>query len=232
MKLKLFFIILVFLISIKINVFTQSREEIRDKFNAIISQEKYSYEIEMVDKAPKKESGFIKVLNQTLAFITKVFKLIGKLLTLLWNTSPVVFILVMISLLLLLGLFVFWVVRQINISFGNKVKNVENLSYEELHFDYIKEIKIAKKFIAEGKFKEAISILTNALWLFYYHKKILKYDKSRTNREYLKILKNLNNYDSLKQLIFKAEKAVYYKDKINEGECEEILSDVSEIFSQ
>jgi len=232
MKLKFFIILFLFLNFTLINVYTQSREEIIDNFNTIISQEKYSYEVEKVNKGVKEESGFMKVLNQILAFLGKVLKITGKFLSLLWKTSPVFFILIMIVLLLLPGLFIYWVARQINISFDKKNKHLENTGSEELHFDYIKEVKIAKRLISEKRYKESVSVLINALWLFYYHKKVLKYDKSRTNREYLKFLLNLNNYESLKQLVFKAEKAVYCKESINESECEEIFWSVSEIFTQ
>lgn len=227
-----FIILIILLVFIKNGVFSQNKKEIQDKINNIISQEKYDYQVLTESKKGKNESGFVKAINNILNVIFKIFDFFKKIFLLIWKISPLFSIIIFIGLSSLLIVFIIWISKlvDLNIKKSNKLK-IESAA-EEGHFDYMKEFNYAKQMIAGKKFKEAISILINSLWLFYYHNKILNYEKSITNREYLIFLLNLNNFELIKKIILKAEKAVYYKEKIDERECEEILGDISEIFSQ
>lgn len=232
MKFKLVIILLILSVCMTINTFSQKKEEIQNKIKDIINQEKYDYNIITDKKKEKNESGFLKAINNILNFVIKIFNFLKKIFLLIWKISPVFSIVIFVGLSSLLIFFIIWISKQVdlNIKKSNKLK-IES-AFEEGHFDYMKEFNYAKQLIAGKKYKEAVSVLINSLWLFYYNNKILNYEKSRTNREHLFFLMNLNNFEFVKKIILKAEKAVYYKEKIDERECEEILGNISEIFSQ
>ncbi len=232
MKFKFIIILIILLAFIKNGFFSQNKKEILDKIKNIINQEKYDYQVPTEGKKEKNESGFLKAINNILNVIIKIFEFIIKIFLLIWKISPLFSIIIFIGLFSLLIFFIIWISKQVdlNIKKSNKLK-IDN-AIEEGHLDYIKEFNYAKQLIADKRFKEAISVLINSLWLFYYHNKILNYEKSRTNREYLIFLINLNNFELIKNIILKAEMAVYYKEKTDDRECEEILGNISEIFSQ
>lgn len=232
MKLNTGLILLILLISVKINILSQNKEEINNKIKSIISQEKYNYQTIKGNVLPRQEPKYKNIIDKIISFFIKVFNILKKVFLLIWSISPVFSIIIFIGLFSLFVLFILWIFKQIDLSIKSNTKLKTNIETEEGHFNYIREFNLAKQMIAEKKLKEAVSILINSMWLFYYSKKVLKYEKSRTNREYLKSLINLSNYELIKKIIFNAERAVYYKENIDENECEEILWNVSEIFSQ
>ena len=63
-------------------------------------------------------------------------------------------------------------------------------------------------------------------------KKIIRYNKSVTNREYLETLKNYDDFNILNEIILPAEICVFFKDNINETECREIQKKIINIISK
>jgi hypothetical protein len=203
------------------------KDELDLKLQKVIIQPKFQY-TEYVKPEIPETPGFIKWLQDMLRSIGKfwddIFTQLGKL-------SSIFLILVIV---VVGGLIVFLVLTAVrNMNFTKRKKSKDDLPGQEiLNLDYQLEIERGKSLMRDGRFKEAVDMFLNAVWLYLSGDGTVAYDKSRTDREYLVRLKQHGKFGELQTIVRKSEIAVFYKDRLEEDECREILGQVETFLSQ
>lgn len=230
---KLLFIVLI-LVIFSGTLFTgkASKKEVNDNLRKILSDPKYRYATagQEEKKEGPIESFLMKVYEAIAAFFSKL------------QAEPVLLTLFIIAGILLIALIIFiiYVLRTSFLSKNKKDGRRTKFHVEKDHFNYQKELERAYTLMMEGRLKPAVSVVLNALWLFFHHQKTIIYNKSRTNREYIGLLRRAGDDDSMndmikdtiKNTVYKAEKAVYLKSNIEKSECEDIYETVNDIIKK
>ncbi|NPV01211.1 MAG: hypothetical protein HPY53_07495 [Brevinematales bacterium] len=203
------------------------KDELDSRLQKVIAQPKFQY-TEFVKPDIPETPGFVKWLQDILRSVGKfwddIFTQLGKL-------SSIFLILVIV---VVGGLIVFLVLTAVrNMNFTKRKKIKDDLPGQEiLNLDYQLEIERGKSLMRDGRFKEAVDMFLNAVWLYLSGDGTVAYDKSRTDREYLARLKRHGKFGELQTIVRKSEIAVFYKDRLEEDECREILGQVETFLSR
>lgn len=203
------------------------KAEVDSKLREVIAQPKYQY-VEYVKPEMPDTSGFTKWLQEILRSVGKfwddLFNQLGKL-----STVFLVLVIIIVG-----GLIVFLIMTAVrNMNFSKRKKSGTELPGQELlNLDYRLEIERGKMLMKNGRFKEAVDLFLNAMWLYLSGNGTVAYDKSRTDREYLTRLRQHGKFDELQVIVRRSEIAVFYKDRLEEDECREILGQVETFLSE
>jgi hypothetical protein len=203
------------------------KDELDSKLNQVISQPKFQY-TEYVKPEMPETSGFIKWLQDIMKSFGKFWE---DIFTALGNLSGIFLVIVIVLVGGLIAFLVLTAVR--NMNFSKRKKSAVDLPVQEiLNLDYQLEIERGKSLMKDGRFKEAVDLFLNALWLYLSGNGTVAYDKSRTDREYLTRLRQHGKYWELQTIVRRSEIAVFYKDRLEEDECREILGQVETFLSE
>ncbi|MCG8571691.1 MAG: hypothetical protein MJB14_16270 [Spirochaetes bacterium] len=205
-----------------------NKEGVLDKFHEVINQEKYQYQQAELKDKKRNENYIIRVLKKIVQFFQYILKNIQNFIS---GHKRLVYPAILI---LLFGLFclLYFIVLSNKIRFGaSGPRQKKASSNKKGHFDCELQLANAMQLFQDKRFKEAISAVLTALWLFYHQKKRISYQKSRTNREYLQSFTDPKESNFIAGIVMQAEKAVYYEDSLNEQECQAIISQVKEIIA-
>ncbi len=182
--------------------------------------------LRFIEKLSEEKIKWLKTLN---GFFKKIFEYINKLFKLSIYPSIALYVI----FLLLIVYLVYFIIKKLASSGEKKITGTTDKQQADyFNLDYKRELKSAEDMLNKKKLKEAFSFMLNALWLFYHYQKVIIYNRSITNREYMGLLKARAEYSILKSIVLNAEKAVYAGKHINEKDCQEIYSDVYSILSQ
>ncbi len=220
------FLLLLFLLLPVENIYSQKRRTIKKNLKKILNQDKYIYHKHIKSKyISKKELGLFN-------WVDKVFRKIFDIIVKIFKVSSYFSIIIYIAFLVLIVYLIFLIIKKSGLLF-DKTKPIdkEEQLYDQYNLDYQKELSFAEELMNRKKYKEAISILLNSLWLFYHYHKVIYFNKSITNREYIKKIQSIEEYNLIKNIVFSAEKSVYAEDTISVKDCKKIFSNVNKIIS-
>lgn len=207
-------------------IYSQSKQTIQKSLNNILKQEQYSYYNPIQSKNIEKYQNNLAakisvVIEKFFYFIAKIFKKFTFI-------AMAFFILVSLALLY----FIYSLIKRLALGL-NKPKNSFNSQFfnDSLNLDYKSELQNAFALMQAGKYKEAISFSINALWLYYHSRKIIIFNQSLTNREYIRLLKQQSEYKILQSIIYEGEKSVYSGVQLNEKSFTTIWENINKIIS-
>ncbi len=225
-------LLLVFGFPVFVNAY--NRADVEKKLDNVLSQDKYRYHDLEIPQGLQ-----ISDDNPVVKMFRNFFEWLGKILEKVWEFSPIASVVILVILGVLLTWLVIVIIRKIDFSkrYKKRKKPLTQVSRETLN--YMRELNRVTELMGLSRFKEAIRVLINALWLYLSHNRIINYDKSRTNREYLKTLKSadLEQYknidlDKVSSVVFDAERTVYFKEKVLLDECQKIFYEVKGFISR
>jgi hypothetical protein len=194
---------------------------IRQALDAVISQDKYNYQDEGLLNSGAKNSLFEKIralLKELMDQISDTLKISSYVSVALYAAAT--------------GAVVFFLIKALRrIDLGRASPPGIRTSGEKQNLDFRKELAQAERLISEGRAREAVPSIVNALWLYYNYTGIMAYKKSSTNREYLRMAEDNINYNAVRRIVFDSEKTVYSGAEVDEKQAVEILAQVNGIIA-
>ena len=218
---RIIFIIILHLFLLNM-IFPVTNQEINKKMEEILTQDKYNYQLEAEKKDKQEHPVLSKIFNVLKIIFTAIFTFFKILRVILGHFFyPIALLMIIIFVLVMI-----WIIKKIRLSFNKKKKDLSDKKYKTQHFNFEMELITALEELNKGHHKNAISLALNALWLYLQFHKIIPYQNSRTNREYLARLKTGPLYESIKPIVYKAEKLVYHNASVNFKESNDIYQKI------
>mgnify|MGYP000962553249 CR=1 FL=1 len=203
------------------------RSYVRQKLDTIVNQQKYLYqEDDGNKKLPPEADSLLKKINDLLnrfwEFLAAAFRI-----------SPYFSLVFYAGILLLVLFLLFRLMRRWKRNRDASLNTADKNALLDIYsLDYEKELKEAERLMSLGSYREAISLILNALWLYFNHRKALQYEKSITNREYLRQLHHWEDYNALREIVQISERSVYFEKEVHESDCRKILASVADLISR
>ncbi len=201
------------------------RDTLRKELTEVLSQEKFMYSGSDIAETGDEDGPLEKLLKKIGDATRALRAYLGEMLQATSYVAAALYIII----IALIGVLAYYLIR--NIDMRRRRKSGHAMEGNPLNLDYLRELQLARKMAADAKYREALRLTINALWLFYNYSNEITYNKSRTNREYLELTRERDNGELLKSIVLRAEEAVYAGGVVSEIQFGEIYRDVEEIVT-
>jgi len=189
---------------------------------SVLAQEKFRYSDPVTGNSPE-ERGFFQRLIEKIE--EKIVSLREYLAGFLKATTAVAFLIYGL-ILVAVGALAVYVIRRIDPG-GSGGKRRGAVGPDEAYsLDYERELGRAKLLADQGRHREAVQAAMGALWLYYNFTSAFAYRRSATNREYLRALGEREEYEHVRDIVYRGEAAIYAHGEVSEDQSRKICRDV------